>query len=265
MRPAPAILVASANRPLVCASASPTTGASSARSPATAAPTDSATPIPACATATPAGGHPRVIVHASATQRRAVTSPLEPAYAHQAGGAAVAASVATVTPRPACRSLAAASACQAGGVRSVVVSASVCEANAALLRATAPVLLASMESAVSSLATLATMGPSAKKAVATVSRMLRALPSRATVSPASRAGTGLSASSHVHRALLVRSALGSAPAAGLGSPVKRKLGTASAATLVGWGTGVRTLAPWVPLGRAAAQPARPVFRGLAMR
>lgn len=70
-------------------------------------------------------------------------------------------------------------------------------------------------------------------AVATVSRMPRALQSPATVSPASQAGTGLSASSHVLQAPLVRGALGSAPAAGLESPVKQKLGTASAATLVG--------------------------------
>lgn len=95
--------------------------------------------------------------------------------------------------------------------------------------------------------------------------MPRALQSPATVSPASRAGTELSASSHVLQAPLVRGALGSAPAADLKSPVKWKLGTASAATLVGWGTGVRNLVPLVPLGRAAALPALPVFRGLAMR
>lgn len=94
--------------------------------------------------------------------------------------------------------------------------------------------------------------------------MPHALQSPATVSPASQAGTVLSASSHVLQAPLVRGALGSAPAAGLGSPVKRKLGTASTATPVGWGTGVRTLVPLAPLGRAAAQPALPVLRGLAM-
>lgn len=163
VRPAPVIHVASANRPRVSANASPTTGAGSVSSPAPVASTDSATQRRACATVTPAGGHPRVVAHASATQRHAVTRPLEPAYARPVGGAAAAASVATATPRPACRTLAAASACRAGGVRSAVVGASVCEANAALLPATVPALLASMESAVSCLATLATMGHSAKK------------------------------------------------------------------------------------------------------
>ncbi|GAB1296459.1 Scavenger receptor class F member 1 [Apodemus speciosus] len=163
VRPAPAIHVASANRPPVCASASPTTGASSVSTPAPAAPTDSATQRRACAAAILAGGHLRVVAHASATQRRTVTRTLEPAYARRAGGAVAAVSAATATPRPACRTLAAASACRAGGVRSVVVGASVCEANAVVLRATAPALLASMESAVNCVATLATMGRSAKK------------------------------------------------------------------------------------------------------
>lgn len=56
-------------------------------------------------------------------------------------------------------------------------------------------------------------------AVATANKIQRALQSQATVSPASRAGTGPSASSRALLAPLVRGALSSAPAAGLESPV----------------------------------------------
>lgn len=75
---------------------------------------------------------------------------------------------------------------------------------------------------------------------------------------------GLSASSRVLLEPLVRGAMSSAPTAGLESPVMQKLGTASAVTLVGWGTDVRIPVPLVPLGRAAAPSAPPVFRGPAM-
>lgn len=163
VRRANAIREASVNRPLVCASANPTTGVSSVSPPAPAALMDGATQRRARATVTLVGGQLHVVAHASVTQQRAVTRSLEAVYARQAGGAAAAASVASATPRPACRTLAAVSAWKAGGVQSVVTGAIVCEVNAALLLATAPALLASEESPASCPATLAATEHSAEK------------------------------------------------------------------------------------------------------
>lgn len=74
-------------------------------------------------------------------------------------------------------------------------------------------------------------------AVATASRTSHALQTQAAASPASRAGTGPSATSPAHLAPLARAAGSSVPAAGWERPVRQTLGTVSAATLGGWGPG----------------------------
>lgn len=94
--------------------------------------------------------------------------------------------------------------------------------------------------------------------------MSRALRTQAAASPASRGGTGPSATSPAHLAPLVRAAGSNAPTAGLGRPVSQTLATVSAVTLAGWGPDVKTPARMALLGRAVALPAPPVIRGPAM-
>ena len=74
-------------------------------------------------------------------------------------------------------------------------------------------------------------------AVATASRISHALQTQATARPASRAGTGPSATSPALLAPLARTAGSSAPAAGLGRPVSQTPGTVSAVSLAGGGPG----------------------------
>ena len=74
-------------------------------------------------------------------------------------------------------------------------------------------------------------------AVATASRISRALQTQAAARPASQAGTGPSATSPALLAPLARTVASSAPTAGLERPVSQTLVTVSAVSLAGGGPG----------------------------